>query len=319
MISHPDSTSARGDAVAAEPARVTICICTFRRPELLRRLLEAAVKLEAAGRAFTLSCVVVDNDASGSSRPIVEAFQRSSAIPTTFVIEPTRNFALVRNRAVSLATGDYIAFIDDDEVPVPEWLDQLLSTRDRLNADGVLGPVRPYFDTPPPRWIIKGKLCDRPVHPTGMVMPWSKCRSGHVLLKRSIFEQLQFDPAYATGGEDVDFFKRAASAGHTFVWCEEAPAYELVPPERCRKSYFLKRALLQGRISLKYAAEQLTVGARAQIGAKALLALSVYALALPFLAFGGFHLAMRYLIKSCHHLGRFFAVLNVELIRHRNF
>ncbi len=300
---------------------VSVCICTFRRAILLRRLLDGLAKLRGASEAFTLSCVVGDNDVSGSARPVVDDFSRASGIPVAYGIEPERNFALVRNRTLAMAGGDFIAFIDDDEVPVPEWMLNLLSAQKRFGADGVLGPVRPYFDAEPPRWIKRGRLCERPVHPTGMPMPWSKSRSGNVLLKRSLFEEggLSFDPAYATGGEDVDFFKRAGRAGYRFVWCEEAPAYELVPPERWRASYFLKRGLLQGRVSLKYAADRLTPAARARIGLHSLAALALYTLALPVLALGGFHLLMKYLIKCCHHLGRVFAAAGVDLVRQRSF
>lgn len=311
--------------MTAEEPRATphicVCICTFRRPELLRRLLKALDDVRTDSGAFTLSGVVVDNDEAGSARAVVDRFARESHLPIVFDLEPQRNFALVRNRTLDLAAGDFIAFVDDDEVPVPEWLSKLLETQQRSGSDGVLGPVRPYFDGNPPRWIVRGKLCDRPVHPTGMVMEWSQCRSGNVLLKRSLFTEggLRFDPVYATGGEDVDLFKRAVAAGYRFVWCEEAPAYELVPAERCRKSYFLKRGLLQGRISLRYAADKLTPAAKARIAIHSLAALFVYALLLPASAAGGFHLVMKYLIKSCHHLGRLSAVFGIDLIRQRDF
>ena len=317
MIAAPER-----EALTARPGvpHITICICTLCRLELLRRLLEGILKLKADG-AFTFSCVVVDNDVNGSARPVVDTFMAKANFPIVYGIEPQRNFALVRNHTLRLATGDFIVFIDDDEVPVPEWLFNLLATQKANNSDGVLGPVRPYFDNPPPKWIIRGKLCDRPAHPTGMLLDWSQCRTGNVLLNRAIFTErgIMFDQAFATGGEDVDFFKRASKAGCRFHWCEEAPAYELVPPERCRKSYFLKRALLQGRISLKYAVNKLTLGARVRIGLHSLMALILYTLAMPFLLLGGFHLVMKYLIKSSHHLGRFCALFGVELIRHRNF
>jgi glycosyltransferase involved in cell wall biosynthesis len=286
----------------------------------LTRLLEAIDKVETKG-AFTVSVVVVDNDAEGSARELVADFARHSGLKVAYAIETERNFAKVRNRTLELATGDFIAFVDDDEVPVPEWLYRLLEVQKQHDGDGVLGPVRPYFDQPPPAWILRGKLCDRPVHPTGMQMRWSQCRTGNVLLRRALFTEmgLRFDPAFASGGEDVDFFKRATAAGGRFYWCEEAPAYELVPPERCRKSYFLKRALLQGRISLNYSADELTLGARFKIGLQSLVALALYTPALVFILPVGFHRVMKYLIKDCHHLGRLSALLGIRLIRQRNF
>jgi glycosyltransferase involved in cell wall biosynthesis len=298
---------------------ITVCICTFKRPVLLRRLLEALAP-QQTGDKFTFSCVVVDNDSCGSARIVVDEF-RPKGIVSVFDIEPERNFANVRNRAIRQAKGEYVAFIDDDEVPVEDWLLELHGAMERFKADGVLGPVRPYFDSTPPAWITKSRLCERPAHPTGLELHWRQTRTGNALLKRSVFESdgIWFDPAFRTGGEDVDFFKRAMKAGKRFVWCEEAAAYELVSPERCRKSYFLKRALLQGRISLKYATEQPTLAARLRVGAKSLVAIVCYTLALPLLCLFGVEVAMKYLIKDCHHFGRLLALLGLPVLEERNF
>jgi len=303
-----------------EKAHITVCICTFRRPALLRRLLEAVARQQTKDK-FTFSCVIVDNDESGSARATADEFSGTGGLVEKYEIEPERNFAVVRNRVVRLARGRFIAFIDDDEKPVESWLLELHAALHRFNADGVLGPVRPYFDSAPPAWITKGRLCDRPAHPTGLELHWRQTRSGNVLLKRDIFEKggVWFDPAFRTGGEDVDFFKRAMKAGRRFVWCEEAAAYELVPAERCRKSYFLKRAFLQGRISLKYAADKLTAGARLRVGAKSAVAIACYTLAVPVLCLFGLEVAMKYLIKDCHHLGRLLALLELPIREERNF
>jgi succinoglycan biosynthesis protein ExoM len=300
---------------------IVVCICTFQRTHLLPRLFEkiAAQKLR---EGIKISVTVVDNDAASSARDVVAQLGRQFHLETLYEVETERNFALVRNRIVNLAKGNLIAFIDDDEVPVEDWLSNLLDTMQKQDADGVLGPVRPYFDETPPAWLVKSRLCDRPVHPTGMQMQWSQCRSGNVLLKKSIFDErkILFDPNYATGGEDVDFFKRAADAGCKFFWCEEAAAYELVPSDRLKKSYYLNRALLQGTISLKYASGKNSISGRAAIFIKAFMATVIYTVALPLLLlFGGMPLFMRYLVKNCHHFSRALAVLGINAVRSRNF
>jgi len=307
--------------MADAPPHICICICTFRRRELLARLLTRLRELQKGTDVFSFSCVVVDNDENGSAAEMISSFQNPDGLKITYQCEPERNFAIVRNRAVRAASGDYIAFIDDDEAPEKDWLLRLLETCNRYGCDGALGPVRPYFEKPAPRWLEKSKLCDRPVHPTGLILNWQQTRSGNVLLRRDIFESdgLWFDPAYRTGGEDVDFFKRAIAAGRRFVWCEEAPAYEFVPVERMRLAYHLKRALLQGRISLKYATDKLTPMARLHIGAKSIVAIFCYTLALPVLALPATGLTVKYLIKNCHHLGRLFALLALPVWEERNF
>jgi succinoglycan biosynthesis protein ExoM len=195
----------------------------------------------------------------------------------------------------------------------------LLATCNQHNCDGALGPVRPYFDERPPAWLARSKLCDRPVHPTGLILNWQQTRTGNVLMRRDIFEPggIWFDLAYRTGGEDVDFFKRAIAAGRKFVWCEEAPAYELVPPERMRLAYHLRRALLQGGISLKYGVGRNQFSDRVRVGLKSIVALIVYSVALPFSLLGGYYPFINCLVKWCHHLGRFSALCGRPILRER--
>jgi succinoglycan biosynthesis protein ExoM len=286
--------------------------------ELLSRLLNRLLE-QQTDDAFTFSCIVIDNDQKRSAEKTVGVFQGLQKLEFIYDCEPERNFAVVRNRAIQKSRGDFIAFIDDDEVPEKDWLLKLLQTCDQFKCDGVLGPVRPYFENEPPRWLDRSGLCHRPIHPTGLILNWQQTRSGNCLLRRNIFFEngIRFDPAYRTGGEDVDFFKRAIGAGKKFVWCEEAPAYELVPPERMRVTYYLRRALLQGTISLKYALGKNHIADRAKIILKSGSALAIYTLALPFLFISGTHRFVRCLVKACHHLGRLSALCGMPIIHER--
>ena len=306
--------------VTIEPDEITICICTYRRPELLERLF-AVLAVQRTDGLFSFSCAVVDNDASASARTVVERVEPRFPVRIQYAVEPARNFALARNRALSLAYGKFLAFIDDDEVPREDWLLQLWRTLHEYQADAVLGPVRPYFESQPPSWIMRSRICERPSHATGSTLHWRQTRTGNVLLRKAIVVEdgLRFDPAYATGGEDVDFFRRAARAGKTFVWCEEAPAYELVPETRLHRRYYLKRAFLQGRVSLNYATDQPSVLGKIRVAAKAFVAAVVYTCALPFLFLLGEHVGMKYLVKDCHHIARLLAILGVAHSGSRDF
>jgi succinoglycan biosynthesis protein ExoM len=61
-----------------------------------------------------------------------------------------------------MARGTLVAMIDDDELPGDDWLLQLLRTLVARRADGVLGPVRPLFEAPPPQWILRERLLRTP-------------------------------------------------------------------------------------------------------------------------------------------------------------
>jgi succinoglycan biosynthesis protein ExoM len=276
-----------------------VCICTFRRPEMLRRLLESLKAQETDGR-FAFSVVVADNDKESSAKPVVDEFCADSALTVHYCVEPQQNIALVRNRAVANAQGDYIVFIDDDEFTLPRWLLTLWTTCNQHDVDGVLGPVKPHYDVPPPRWVVDARFYDRPSYPTGFVIDWRKGRTGNVLLRRRVFAGLTapFDPAFGGGAEDQDFFRRMIEKGCVFIWCDEALAYEVVPASRWQLSVMIRRALLRGNMALNHP----STGA-ADI-AKSALAIPLYALALPFAIFFGQHRFMNCLIKMFDHAGK---------------
>lgn len=291
---------------------IAVCVCSFRRPALLTRLLEK-LKQQRTNGLFTFSIVVCDNDVEQSAASVVSAIRESGAIDITYCWEPRKNIALARNKAFEHARGDFVAFIDDDEFPTVNWLQKLLAACEQYRADGVLGPVRPHFESPPPSWIIKGRFCDRPEHETGRVMNWDECRTGNVLFRRQIVDSLRepFKPEFGTGGEDKDFFMRFTERGRVFVWCNEAIAYETVPPSRCTRGYMLKRALLRGRNILKHPVGRLGLLARSAV------AVPIYSLALPAVLLLGQHWFMRYCIKLCDHLGRLLAIIGVNPVAER--
>ena len=183
------------------------------------------------------------------------------------------------------------------------------------NADGVLGPVKPHFEEEPPQWIIKGKLCYRKSHQTGFILKnHQDTRTGNVLLNKKLFEDEKnlFNPEFGrTGGEDVDFFKRMIKKGHKFVWCDEAPVYELVPPERWTRIFMLRRALLRGKVTLR------STSCNIFNIMKSVIAFPVYTLALPFIFFTGHHRFMKYLIKDCDHIGKLLAAFGLNIIKER--
>ncbi len=237
-----------------QPNHITVCVCTYHRPAFLLRLLESLAHQQTSD-LFTFSVVVADNDAAQSARDVVVKFAARASFPVVYCVEPRQNIALARNKAIEMALGQFVAFIDDDEFPAENWLVQLRQACADDRVAGVLGPVKPHFEEAPPAWIVKGGFCDRPEHATGTVLQWWQARTGNLLFRREILQGIEqpFRPEFGTGGEDQDFYLRMMDRSCVFIWCNEAVAYETVPPARWKRSYMLRRALLRGRNSLKHA------------------------------------------------------------------
>ncbi|MGE5699521.1 MAG: glycosyltransferase family 2 protein [Deltaproteobacteria bacterium] len=300
------------------PPHICICICTYKRPEYLRNLLSRLQNLETNGK-FTYSVNVVDNDPCRSSMAVVEEMKTRAVVGLNYLHEPKRNIAAARNKAMENAEGDYAAFIDDDELPERDWLLNMHDTLEKCGADGVLGPVNPYFESEPPDWIVKGKFCERPAHETGKVLHWSQSRTGNVLFRLGIIEDRRnaFDEDFGLGGEDVRFFKNLAGKGRVFVWCNESPVKEMVPKERCTKKYFLKRSFLQGNVSANYYKDDNEMKHRSYNISKSAMAILSYTIILPGALLLGTEIAMKYLTKHVYHVGRLLSSLGIRTIKER--
>lgn len=298
----------------AQPSgdHVSVCICTFKRPQLLRRLLDLLDDQQTDG-LFTYSVIVADNDSARSAQRLVESFTSGSRVPVKYCFESQQNIALTRNKALQSAEGNFIAFIDDDEYPAKDWLLNLFKTCAAYGVDGVLGPVKPSFEHKAPKWATEGRFFERPTFDTGYRVNWDQARTGNVLFRRKILtaDEVPFQPEFDTAGEDVDFFRRMMERGCVFIWCNEAIVHEVVPVSRCTRSYLLKRALLRGSNFSKHPTH------RIRNGAKSLIAVPCYTLSLPFLLFFGQHVFLRYLIKLLDHVSRLLAFVGLRLVTQR--
>jgi len=217
---------------------------------------------------------------------------------------------MARNKAVENANGNYLAFIDDDEFPTENWLLTLYEACQRYKVDGVLGPVNPHFDEEPPKWIRSGKFWQRPAYPTGTIIDGTKGRTGNALVKREVFPEGEapFRPELRSG-EDHDFFTSMIEAERVFVWCQEAVAFEVIPPKRWKRSFILRRSLMQG--SMRGVSQTFNLVSFA----KSVIAVSVYTVLLPFTAIMGHHRLMALLVKLVNHLGKVLSSLGIRVMQ----
>jgi len=287
---------------------ISLCIATYRRPEQLNALLDDIVKQQRLPNEV----VVVDNDAAGSARAVVERRRALGApFPIHYDIQPIKNISLTRNRTVELASGDWIAFIDDDERAPAVWLKQLAQTIIRYPADGALGPVEPIVPVDAPAWIRRGRFYNWARMKTGAVIPLNKLRFGNVLLHGVLLREspAPFDPAYGlTGGEDGDLLGRLVQQGARIVWCDEAIVHEPVDTARLSLRWLLLRALRGGQDFARHRLTgrfgHLTSAGRVRLFLRALLQ-SAMAAGFALLSWPrGRHRAVYWLLKVSANLGK---------------
>jgi hypothetical protein len=237
-----------------EVLRVTVAIPTYRRPADLRALLPMVVaqarELAATSDGRCLADVlVVDNDPAGTGAAAVA----EAALPELrYAAEPTPGIAAVRNRALDEASdARLLAFIDDDERPMPGWLAQLVTTWQVSGAAAVSGRIVAEYAGELDPWIRAGDFFVRRRMPTGT--PIDVAAAGNLLLDLAQIRALgvRFEAALGLGGgEDTLFSRQLTRAGGRMVWCDESAAVDRVPPERMTRGWVLTRAWSHGNAAV---------------------------------------------------------------------
>lgn len=231
---------------------ISVCICTYKRPQLLSTL--ESIDAQENINDYTVEVIVVDNDSELSGKHIVDNFRPQNVIKNiTYLSEPMKNIAAARNKTINNAQGELIALIDDDEVAEPNWLYELLSTKQNFNSQVVFGWVKTIYPDHTPSWIVNNQLYNEPRFPNGRIA--NTGASNCTLIERQYLleHELQFDLAYGTtGAEDADLFYRMHMLGAKLVHSHDAFVVEILADSRMNAEYLIKKALRIGECFTRY-------------------------------------------------------------------
>ena len=100
----------------------TVAICTYngetRLPKVLKRLV-SQIKTDH----FAWEILIIDNNSIDNTSKIVEEYQsHPGAYPIRYYFEPKQGIAFARRRAIQESKGEYVGFLDDDNLPTPDWV-----------------------------------------------------------------------------------------------------------------------------------------------------------------------------------------------------
>ena len=224
---------------------IDICVCTYRRPSLTQTL--ASIATQNLPTGLSLRIIVADNDIKDTRRASIEADASILGLDLTYLHAPHRNISIARNACLVAARNDWMAFIDDDEVALPDWITRLLSARQ--SADIVFGESRAiYSDPATPRWIVTGDFHSNRI--AGNDASWNGYTANVLISRRFIATHgLRFVESLGqVGGEDTVFFFEAFRLGAGFRYAKEAIVTEITPLTRATFSWLALRRFRSGQI-----------------------------------------------------------------------
>jgi glycosyltransferase involved in cell wall biosynthesis len=140
-----------GEASHAEP-EISAIICTRQRANYLSSALSG---LRGQTLAFSrFEVLVVDNGSTDDTRKVVESYADPSW-NLRYIFEPRIGLSYARNRGAFDARCGLLAFIDDDAIASPDWLEQAVNVwSDEWARVGVVGGrVKAIWESPRPPWL----------------------------------------------------------------------------------------------------------------------------------------------------------------------
>ena len=227
--------------------RISVIVCTYNGSATIRKSLEGIAKLD-----YPNFEVIVVNDGSTDSTPdIVKEFN------VKLITTKNKGLSSARNTGMYNASGEIIAYIDDDAWPDPHWLQYITYAYSSSNHACIGGPnISPYESG-----FISTCVANAPGGPVHVLD--SDEIAEHVpgcnmTFRRDALMKIGgFDPVYRCAGDDVDVCWRIQESGRTIgfhpsavVWHQRRNSFKAYWKQQ--KGYGKAEALLEVKWPEKY-------------------------------------------------------------------
>lgn len=195
---------------------ISLVICTYNRSHKLETLLRSLERLDLAGD-FTCEVIVIDNNSIDGTRDVVKEISKASPLVIKYAFEPKQGLGHARNRGITEARGDVLAFTDDDCIPATNWIRVIAAKfSSEPSLAGIGGRVELYDESDRPVTIRRtGEIAE----PQSVHQLFSLLAGCNIAFRRHVFEEIgPFDPVFGAGtkiaaAEDSDFLYRAHKKG----------------------------------------------------------------------------------------------------------
>ena len=237
--------------------RITAAICTYNRYDLLPKAI-ASLQRQVLPKA-DYEILVVDNSPDrAQSVEISTAFKSVTGL--TWLIEQTPGLSNARNVAARHAKSPIIAYMDDDAVAAPDWLEKLATVFDKFGsqAEVVGGRVDPIWEVPQPRWLPDSLLGNVSVVNWGgsdrFAAPREWVAGTNIAFRVAALQKaggFSVHLGRTRGGQallsndETDVIERMTANGARLVYAPGAVVQHLVPAERLTQGWFRRRVAWQ--------------------------------------------------------------------------
>ena len=239
---------------------LSVVVATFERYDVLGDALRA---LKAQSLAPKLLQIIVVDNSRDQEFAKFNAGRYFGDTQISYILEPKCGLSNARNVGISHATGDVVAFVDDDALVDKDYATKLLEAfttpMPKVRPSVVGGRVLPRFVQPPPSWLkpqLRGYLSVVDWPGKARVVAEGEWLAGcNMAFDRKVFAKYgQFNPALGRMGsslslisnEDTEFVERIKAGGGAVVYDPAVVAEHVIDPRRRTANWFRRRSAWQG-------------------------------------------------------------------------
>lgn len=218
---------------------VSVLLPTFNRA----RFLPAAFDAIRAQTLRNWELILVDDGSTDETAEVVARACRSMPQRVRYVTQANAGPYAARNAALDLASGEYIAFYDSDDLWLPHHLERCAAALDRhadidwvyaacrvvdLSSGAVTIPNTFRADGAPRRFMVLPAEIRGDLHvlrggdiASCALLHGLYCGLQNSVIRRRVFEPARFHTAYRNEAEDQLFAIRALKNGHRFAFLDD--------------------------------------------------------------------------------------------------
>jgi GT2 family glycosyltransferase len=289
---------------------ISIVVCSDGRREGLAGVFDSFARL-VLPRIGAAEVILVDNSPVGALRPAFDRLVRGLVLPSRYVAEPRPGLAFAQNRGLEEASGEVVAFTDDDCLAAEDWLLRLSHHFQQDPDLQVLGGRVELHDPADLSVTIKSVQTRETL--TAPDQLFGFLHGCNMAFRRGLLERIgPFDTRFGAGstfgsGNDTEFVYRAFKAGCLIAYEPDV----LVFHDHGRRDWWQARALING-YQMANGAILMKHAAAGDNQAKALLRDVVRR---PFAILAGRPLAVIEVTRALHRLFTF----SIGALRYRFF
>jgi glycosyltransferase involved in cell wall biosynthesis len=236
--------------------QISVVICTLNRDYYLRSALQSLVDQTLFRENFEI--LVIDNGSIDKTKEI--ANQEFAFLGNIFyVYEPQTGLNYARNTGLNNSRGKYIAYLDDDAIASPQWLENILNVFQNSppNVGCVGGKIDPLWESDRPEWLsdnLLGYLAILDISPISTILSKGQFLYGvNFAFDKNILQSIGgFEVGLDRQGKnllsngDIMVQKRLQDQGYVCFYDPKISVQHQIQANRLEPEWFYQRAYWQG-------------------------------------------------------------------------